>query len=168
MKRVIPLLFACMIMYGCGGDQDTSPAGQPEGGSQAGATVEYTAPEPMPVPERRTPSSDTDWEAKVINKNAEIIEILNILNPVAAYIKAGFEQYGDRIKDKIVFNDWEDTQAQLKSAMDMYESCKKRMEAGEYDKKLFLDLENTWQLLVKTGVAGVRTKTMLDAQLKSL
>ncbi len=167
MKRVILLLCACMIMYGCGGDQDTSPAEQPEGNT-GGAVVEYTAPEPIPVPERKTPSSDTDWEAKVHNKNAEVIEILNILNPVAAYIKAGIEQYGERIKDRIVFDDWEDTQAQLKMALDLYESCKKRMEAGAYDKKLFLDLENTWQLLVKTGVAGVRPKTMLDAQLKTL
>jgi hypothetical protein len=29
-------------------------------------------------------------------------------------------------------------------------------------------MEDTWQLLVKTGVAGVRTKFMLDAELKKL
>lgn len=64
--------------------------------------------------------------------------------------------------------EWVDTQAQLTQALKLYESGKKRIEAGKYDKQLFLDLENAWQILVKTGVAGVRTKTMLDAELKKL
>jgi hypothetical protein len=42
------------------------------------------------------------------------------------------------------------------------------MEAGDFDKQLFLDLEETWQLLVKTGVAGVRTKSMVDSELARL
>ena len=42
------------------------------------------------------------------------------------------------------------------------------MASGAYDKKLFLDLEEVWQGLVKTGVAGVRTKSMVDAELAKL
>jgi len=42
------------------------------------------------------------------------------------------------------------------------------MAAGNTDKQLFLDLEEVWQLLVKTGVAGVRTKSMVDAELKRM
>ena len=42
------------------------------------------------------------------------------------------------------------------------------MAAGEYDKRLFLDLEQVWQSLVKTGVAGVRTKSMVDSELAKL
>ena len=53
-------------------------------------------------------------------------------------------------------------------ATTLYDSCKERMAAGDYDKQLFLDLEEVWQLLVKTGVAGVRTKSMIDSELAKL
>ena len=39
------------------------------------------------------------------------------------------------------------------------------MAAGQFDKQLFLDLEQVWQILVKTGVAGVRTKSMVDSEM---
>jgi hypothetical protein len=52
--------------------------------------------------------------------------------------------------------------------MTLYDSCKERMAAGENDEALFLDLEEVWQLLVKTGVAGVRTKSMIDSELGRL
>jgi hypothetical protein len=97
-----------------------------------------------------------------------VIQVINIINPVAAYITAGFEQYGQRIKNKTVHEEWTDTQDQLTKALELYDSCKKRKEQGKFDKKLFLDMEGTWQLLVKTGVAGVRTKSMLDAELQKL
>jgi hypothetical protein len=131
-------------------------------------TVKYDEPEPTAVPDAKEVKSDTDWEAKVHNKEIEVIQVLNIINPVAVYLTAGFEQYGEKIKDEIVHEEWVDTQAQLTKALTLYETCKKQKTAGKFDKKLFLNMEETWQLLVKTGVAGVRTKQMFDMQLQRL
>ena len=77
---------------------------------------------------------------------------------------AGFDQYGDRFSPTL-HEEWEDTQAQLTAAMTLYDDCKKRREGGEIDKQLFLDMENVWQMLVKTGVAGVRAKSMVNSEL---
>lgn len=121
----------------------------------------YTIPAPMEVPEKTEAKSETDWPARVNNKNAEVVEVLNILNPVAAYLTAAFEQHGDKLSE-MTTEEWYDTVAQLTKATTLYSDCQKRMEAKKFDKKLFLDLEESWQLLVKVGVAGVRTKTMAD------
>jgi hypothetical protein len=167
MKKLIPLLVILLYLCGCGGGDERAPAVS-TGGEPSGATVEYTAPEPTPVPEYKMPQSDTDWEAKVNNKEIEVIQVLNIINPIAAFISAGFEQYGDRIENPTVHEEWKDTGEQLTKALNLYESCMERKKGGKFDKKLFLDMEETWQMLVKTGVAGVRTKSMLDAELKKL
>jgi hypothetical protein len=165
MKRLAMLAALPAFLTACG------PAD--EGGQQAaeapksGIQLEVTAPPPMDVPEPVAVSSDTDWEAKAHNKNIEVIGLINILNPVAAYITTGFEQYGDRFSETLQ-DDWADTQAQLGTALKLYDSCKERMASGAYDKKLFLDLEEVWQGLVKTGVAGVRTKSMVDAELAKI
>lgn len=167
MKRLTILLVAVpVLVLACGG-QESAPE-DTAGGAAVGVTVEYTTPEPLPVPEPKTPKSETDWEARAHNKEIEIIQVLNIINPIAAYISAAFEQYGDQIENPTVHEEWKDTQAQLQQALALYEDCKKRKAAGRFNKKLFLDLENTWQLLVKTGVAGVRTKQMVDAELQKL
>jgi len=168
MKKLIPFIVALVYLCACGGggEMDTTPStGEATGG---GATVEYTAPDPTPVPEYMAAKSETDWEAKVNNKDIEVIQVINIINPVAAYLIAGFKQYGDKIKNPTLHEEWADTQVQLNKALGLYESCKKRKKEKSFDKKLFLDMEDTWQLLVKTGVAGVRTKSMLDAELAKL
>jgi hypothetical protein len=126
-----------------------------------GVELKYNIPAAMDVPERIEAKSETDWAARVNNKNAEVVEVLNILNPVAAYLTAAFEQHGDKLGE-ITTEEWDDTVAQLTKATTLYGDCQKRMEAEKYDKKLFLDLEESWQLLVKVGVAGIRTKTMVD------
>jgi hypothetical protein len=166
MKKLIPIISLFLLIFGCGGDENVPAQRSTEG--SVGLTVEYTAPEPLAIPESKTPKSENDWETLVHNKEIEVLQVINIINPVAAYITAGFEQYGERIKDNTLNEEWEDTQAQLTSALKLYDSCKERKQAGNFDKKLFLDMENTWQLLVKTGVAGVRTKQMLDAGIKKL
>ncbi len=159
------LLIACcgvLLLLGCGSDQQKvevqAPADQP-------ALIAATAPEPLPVPEVKAVTSDSDWVNKAHNKEIEVIEVINIINPVAAYIAQGFKQYGDRFSPTL-HEEWEDTQAQLNKALNLYEDCKNRRNAGQVDKQLFLDLEEVWQLLVKTGVAGVRTKSMVDAEAK--
>ena len=122
-------------------------------------------PSRCPNPERW--SAEDDWEARAHNKNIEVLQVINIINPVAAYITEGFKQYGDSFSPTL-HEEWEDTQVQLTQATTLYDSCKERMAAGEFDKQLFLDLEEVWQLLVKTGVAGVRTKSMIDGELAKL
>lgn len=166
MKRFAIVALLPAFLVSCapaeeGAQESTKKAAAP------GIQLDVTPPAALEVPTPRQVSSDTDWEAKAHNKNIEVIQVINIINPVAAYITKGFEQYGDRFSPTLE-EEWTDTQAQLTAATTLYDSCKKRMEAGEYDKGLFLDLEHVWQLLVKTGVAGVRTKSMVDAELARL
>ena len=161
MKRLAILALLPAFLIGCAPAED---GGQEAAAAGPGIQLDVTPPEPMAVPERKEPASDEDWAAKVHNKNIEVVEVLNIINPVAAYLIKGFEEYGDRFSPTLQ-EEWVDTQAQLTAATTLYEDCKKRMEAGEADEQLFLDLEESWQLFVKTGVAGVRTKSMVDQEL---
>jgi hypothetical protein len=163
--RSLFLIAVLAFAVGCGGE-GVEYAEAPEAARPA-IKLEVEAPEPLPMPEYREPASETDWESRVNNKDREVIELLNIIYPVAAYITEGFNQYGDRFS-ATVEDEWEDTQVQLTRAMTLYEDCKSRRGAGTLDKQLFLDLEEVWQLLVKTGVAGVRTQSMVDSELRRI
>jgi len=165
MKRTIMLIMVLSLLIGCGGGEEDY-AEEPQETSP-GITLNVQAPDPLPVPQPKTPSSDTDWETKVQNKDIEIIQVLNIINPVAAYITEGFKLY-DRQFSPALHEEWEDTQVQLTKALTLYDDCKARRKAGKFDKSLFLDMGEVWQLLVKTGVAGVRTKSMVDSELASM
>jgi len=168
MKQLLFGVCALALVVGCGGTGEDMGAPQVADEPMGPAVeLEVIAPEPLPVPEYQEPASDEDWAAKVNNKDKEIVEVLNIINPIAAYIVAGFEQYGDRFSPTLN-EEWADTQVQLTSATTLYEDCKGRIAAGEFDKQLFLDMEEVWQLLVKTGVAGVRTKSMVDSELANI
>jgi len=163
MKALLAFLCMAALIAGCGGNGTAEyaanePAEQP-------VLLQVEAPDPIEVPERRVVASDTDWEAKVHNKDIEIIGLLNVINPIAAYITKGFEQHGNKFSETLT-EEWEDTKSQLTSALTLYEDCKKRRAAGTFDKQLFLDLEQTWQILVKTGVSGVRTKSMVDDEIR--
>ncbi len=167
MKQRILTVMIVALIAGCAGPAEEAAQAPAAGEAAPAIQLEVTAPEPLPVPEYQLPASDDDWPAKVGNKDKEIVEVINIVNPVAAYVTVGFEQYGDRFSPTLQ-EEWQDTQAQLGSAMTLYEDCKGRIEAGEYDKQLFLDMENVWQMLVKTGVAGLRTKSMVDSELAKI
>jgi len=166
MKKIAMFILVPALLIGCGGASDETvyeaaePAAEP-------VLIEVEAPPALEVPERVEVASDDDWAARVHNKNVEVLEVVNIINPVAAYITEGFKQYGNSFSPTLQ-EEWEDTQVQLGQAMTLYDSCKERMGAGEYDEALFLDLEEVWQLLVKTGVAGVRTKSMIDSEVARL
>ena len=165
MKKLALIIFAVAFALGCGGaaEEGTYESDEPA----AAPLLEVEAPPAIEVPEPVEVTADDDWEAKVHNKNIEVLGVINIINPVAAYITEGFNQYGDSFSPTL-HEEWEDTQVQLTQATTLYGSCQERMEAGDFDKQLFLDLEETWQLLVKTGVAGVRTKSMVDSELARL
>ncbi len=80
MKIMLPLLLAIFFIFGCESkDKTTTSESQ---GITGGAKVVYNEPEPQEVPEPKTPSSDEDWEAKVHNKNIEIIQVFNIINAI--------------------------------------------------------------------------------------
>ncbi len=166
MKKIAILMLVPGLLIGCGGTSDETAYDVEETTAEV---VLFTVepPPPLEVPERLEVASDDDWDAKVHNKNVEVLEIINIINPVAAYITEGFKLYGDSFSPTLQ-EEWEDTQAQLGQAMTLYDSCKERMAVGEYDHALFLDLEEVWQLLVKTGVAGMRTKSMIDGEVAKL
>ena len=165
MKKLILLIIVSALALACGGAGEEA-AYEPE--AEAGAPLLEVEPPPaIEVPEAMEVTSDEDWAAKAHNKNIEVIGVINVINPVAAYITEGFNQYGSSFSPTL-HEEWEDTQAQLGMATTLYDDCKARMEAGEHDKQLFLDLEEVWQLLVKTGVAGVRTKSMVDSELAKL
>lgn len=91
MRRFLIGILTITLVAGCGGT-DSPPAGEPEAEAPL-LTVE--APEPLAVPEAMEVSSDEDWEARVHNKDIEIIGLLNVINPIAAYIAEGFNQHGD-------------------------------------------------------------------------
>ncbi len=165
MKKFAIIFFVSTIALGCGGSGDEG-AYDAEPAAEV-VLLEVEAPPALEVPEPREVTADDDWEAKAHNKNIEVLVVINIINPVAAYIVEGFKQYGDSFSPTL-HEEWEDTQVQLTQATTLYDSCNERMAAGDYDKQLFLDLEQVWQLLVKTGVAGVRTKSMVDSELKKL
>ena len=163
MRSLLIGILAISLLAGCGG-ADSQPADEAESEAPL-LTVE--APEPLAVPEPVDVSSDEDWEAKVHNKDIEIIGVLNIINPIAAFITEGFNQHGDDFSETLQ-EEWVDTQAQLTAALTLYESCNERRAAGEFEKKLFLDMEEVWQILVKTGVAGVRTQQMVDSEIRRM
>ena len=165
MKRCAILVFVAGALVACGGQGEEPAAGGAP--AESGVKLTVAAPAPLEVPEPKEVSSDTDWEAKAHNKEIEILQVMNIINPIAAYIVEGFKQYGDRFSPTLN-EEWEDTQVQLTKATTLYDDCKERKAAGSFDKQLFLDLEEVWQLLVKTGVAGVRTKSMIDDELKRM
>ncbi len=160
---IIPAMAICLIA-GCGGGSGSSSGAA---AADDAPLLSVEAPDPLPVPDPVTVQSETDWESKVHNKEIEVLQVINIINPVAAYITVGFEQYGDRFSE-VLQEEWADTQVQLTKAVTLYDSCKERKANATFDKKLFLDMEEVWQLLVKTGVAGVRTQTMVDAEVKRL
>lgn len=167
MKGFLTVLLFAGLLAGCGGGGGQPAAPVEKTAAPQRALINVEAPAPLEVPEPVEVTSDDDWKAKTHNKDIEIIGVINVINPVAAYIKAGFEQYGERFSP-VLHEEWADTQAQLTSALSLYDSCKARRASGDFDKQLFLDMEQVWQLLVKTGVAGVRTKSMVDSEVKRI
>ena len=161
---ILLLLSIPCLLFGC---SEAAEVAQYDDAAPKGVQLNVEAPAPLEEPERREVSSETDWEAKTHNKEIEVIQVINIINPVAAYITEGFKQYGNRFSPTLQ-EEWEDTQVQLTKALTLYESCKERKAAGSFDKQLFLDLEEVWQLLVKTGVAGIRAKSMVDSELQKM
>lgn len=169
MKKTLFLFAASLVVLtGCPpqgeGQDDSAPAAE---APKPTITINAKAPDPIPVPARQEAKADDDWAAKVNNKEAEVIELINTLNPVAAYLTEAFKQYGNKFSPALN-EEWHDTQQQLTQGLGLYDDCKKRKGEGQVDKKLFLDLEEAWQLLVKTGVAGLRTKSMVDAELQRI
>ncbi len=164
MRKLMLLVLVSGLLVSCGG-QVAEVAEEPQAEEVALLVVE--PPEPLEVPAAVEAASPTDWKAKAHNKEIEVIQVLNVINPVAAYITVGFEKHGDAFSD-VLHEEWTDTQQQLTKALTLYDSCKERMASSNFDKQLFLDLEEVWQLLVKTGVAGVRTKSMVDSELSRL
>jgi len=165
MHRLLVILILTALLVGCTGEGSDSEQQTAE--SKPAIKLNVTAPDPIPVPEVKAVSSDTDWEAKVHNKEIEVIQVINILNPVAAYLTEGFKQYGNRFSPTLQ-EEWLDTQDQLTQALGIYGDCKNRKDAGKFNKQLFLDLEGSWQMLVKTGVAGLRAKSMMDDELAKI
>ena len=164
MDRVLTVICVMLVAAGCGGGSGEAGSAAPAAAAER-PLVEVEMPAPLELPEAQTVTSDTDWGAKAHNKEIEIIQVLNVINPVATYITAGFDLHGSKFSPTLQ-EEWVDTQAQLGAALTLYEDCKSRRAAGQIDKQLFLDMEEVWQLLVKTGVAGVRTKSMVDDELR--
>ncbi len=166
MKKIAILILVPGLLIGCGGTSDETAYEAAEPAAEA-VLLEVEAPPALDVPEPKEVTGEDDWEAKAHNKNIEVVQVINIIQPIAAYITVGFEQYGSSFSETL-HEEWADTQVQLTQATTLYGSCQEQMASGEFDKQLFLDLEEVWQGLVKTGVAGVRTKQMVDSELARL
>jgi len=164
MKKLLSFLLIAFTTGGCNAPADqgaSAPAQKPT------ITLKVPPSQLMEVPERKKPASDTDWEARVINKNIEVIQLINIITPVKDYLVVGFTQYGPKFSEDLN-HEWKDTQEQLGAALALYEKAGKAKGEGQFSQQTFFMFEEVWQLLVKTGVAGVRTKSMMDSELKRM
>ena len=112
--RVLVTIICVAGLIGCAGGGDATSAGPAAAPERA--LIQVEAPAALEIPAPVELASDTDWEGRAHNKDIEIIEVLNVVNPVAAYITAGFEQYGERFSDGLN-EEWVDTQVQLTAAL---------------------------------------------------
>ena len=88
MRNLIVLLLVFGLLIGCG-ERTGEPGEQAPQVAAKAPLIKVTPPEPLDVPEPVTLKSDTDWQGKAHNKEIEVISLINILNPVAAYITEG-------------------------------------------------------------------------------
>jgi len=100
MKKFAILVLIPGLLLGCGGTSDEADY-EAEAAAAAPVLLEVDPPAPIEVPERRDVTADDDWAARVHNKNIEVLEVMNIINPIAAYIVVGFEKYGDRFSETL-------------------------------------------------------------------
>ena len=107
-------------------------------------------------------AQDVDWKFKCERKVAEVESIIGILNPVVEYLTVAFD---NNTFTETTTEEWADAVHQFTQANKKYNSAKEWMEEETYDKKTFLKLEEAWQYYVKTGVAGIRAKGMVDSEL---
>ncbi len=61
---------------------------------------------------------------------------------------------------KLKKNEVEDAKYWFNKADNLLKDCKKRMDAGKYDKQLVIDLNQSWQWFIKAGSAAVRATMM--------
>ncbi len=61
---------------------------------------------------------------------------------------------------KLKKNEVEDAKYWFKKADNLLKDCKRRMDAGKYDKQLVIDLNQSWQWFIKAGSAAVRATMM--------
>ena len=130
MKKLAMIIFVSAFVFGCGGSVDEAtyeaeaPAAEP-------VLLEVEAPPALEVAEPKEVTGEDDWEARVHNKNIEVVQVINIIQPIAAYITVGFEQYGSSFSETL-HEEWSDTQVQLTRATTLYGSCQERMANGEF------------------------------------
>lgn len=103
-----------------------------------------------------------DWEARCDAKIVEIEAVIEILGPVVTYLTEAFEK---NTFTETTTEEWGDAVTQFTYANKYYDLAKSWMKEGKYNKLTFLKLEEAWQYYVKTGVAGLRTKSMVDHEL---
>ena len=108
------VLLAAAILVGCG--QQGAEAPESRQAAAPAPLIQYEAPAPLAVPATKKAASEEDWPAIVHNKEVEVIKVLNVINPVAATVVAGFEQYGERFSE-VTQEEWHDTQVQLGKAL---------------------------------------------------
>ncbi len=103
-----------------------------------------------------------DWNARCDAKVAEIEGVIEILGPVVTYLTEAFEK---NTFTETTTEEWGDAVTQFTLANKYYDQAKGWMKDGKFNKRTYLKLEESWQYYVKTGVAGLRTKSMVDAEL---
>lgn len=103
-----------------------------------------------------------DWNARCDAKVAEIEALIGILGPVVTYLTEAFEK---NTFTETTSEEWGDAVTQFTYANKYYDLAKGWMKDGKYNKRTYLKLEESWQYYVKTGVAGLRAKSMVDHEL---
>lgn len=103
-----------------------------------------------------------DWKVRCETKVGEIKGVIEILNPVVAFLTDAFKQHKFT---ETTTEEWADALAQFTLATKAHDKAQEWMQAGQFDKRTFLKLEEAWQYYVKTGVAGLRAKGMVENEL---
>ncbi len=99
-----------------------------------------------------------DWKTKAEAKHKTAIETKGVIESVFAEVTKG-------PKNKMIEGEIKDAVYWKVKADTLLVKCEKKMEKSEYTKKLVYDLDNVWQMYVKTATVGLRIKSM-QARLK--
>lgn len=110
-------------------------------------------------------AQETNWEKRITEKQAAVDSLRETLKPIVSELSNAFEKHGEELS-VYTTEEWKDAQHWYSLANSKYEEVKKRLKPENYNQTLYLELEEVWQLYVKAGSAGVRTKFMVDRELK--
>lgn len=97
----------------------------------------------------------TDYKALAEEGYKNASQTKEIVAGVLKKLEAQLAEASDLKKHEV-----EDAKFWFKKADELLQKCKQKMDAGQYDKQLVVDLNQSWQWFIKAGSAAVRATMM--------